>query len=117
MELQLPILEISMRPCNQCRQPVENNVFVCDDCQRWNEQQTENDSESAKPDDPPQADLSGGDLFVDHSYSILLGIFSCIISALFALVGLEISSWTGFFLGAGIGLLSGLVMFTILIRF
>jgi hypothetical protein len=106
-----------MRPCNQCRQPVENNVLICDDCKRWVEQENGDHPRLDPATESQPTDVSGGDMLVDHSYSILMVVFSCIVTALFALVGLAVNDWTGFLIGGGIGLVSGIVIFVFLIRF
>ncbi len=100
-----------MRPCNQCRQPVENSVLICEECARFNAEQGI-PAESNEPFAPQDEELA-----MDHSYSILMGAFSCIITALCALVGLAIYNWSGLLVGGAIGLLTGVIMFMILIRF
>ena len=106
-----------MRPCNRCRQPVENNVLICEPCKRWIEQENESSGESEGQAESPLVDVSGGDLSIDHSYSILMGLFIVIMTALLALVGLAVHDWIGFLIGGGVGVVSGVLIFTVLIRF
>ena len=106
-----------MRPCNQCRQPVENDVLICEQCKRWIETEGGDNPGFDGKSELSSADPSGGDLLVDHSHSILMGLFSCIMTALLALTGLAVHDWIGFLIGGGIGVVAGILIFTVLIRF
>ncbi len=99
-----------MRPCNQCGHPVENSILVCDDCKAWN---AANAPEESTTEDAPD---NSNDFYADHSYTILMGIFCLIITALFALVGLAVNDTPGFLIGGVAGILVGATMFTVMIR-
>ncbi len=104
-----------MRPCNQCRQPVENDITICDECRQWNEVHPEDDLSGLKP--PLETPLeSESKPIADHSYAILMGTFSLVITALFALIGLEVDGLEGFMIGGSIGFFIGLALFSIMIK-
>ena len=104
-----------MRPCNQCRQPVENDVEICEQCDRWNVTHPDSTtSPSKRAPIPLQPDEN--DFYADHSYGILMGIFCAIVAALFALVGLTVNGLGGFAIGCTAGIILGAVLFTVMVR-
>lgn len=53
---------------------------------------------------------------VDNSFNILMLAFNAIITALFALIGLAVYSWSGFMFGGLIGIVVGTVLFISMTR-
>lgn len=104
-----------MRPCNQCRQPVENSVRICDDCRQWNQSQLEKESAQPGSNYPESSEHDPG-TYSDYSYAILMGTFSLVITALFALIGLAIHGFDGFVIGGSAGLIIGIVLFSLMIK-
>ena len=104
-----------MRPCNQCRQPVENNVTICDECKQWNSSHAQDDS-SGSESNLQASSVNNKNAHADYSYAILMGIFSLVITALFALIGFAVGEFYGFFVGALIGIVAGVALFSITIK-
>jgi hypothetical protein len=110
------ILERAMRPCNQCRQPIENRRLICEQCEQKNLDEGNpyrasvglHTGENDLPDE--EEDI------VDHSFNILLLTFDAIIAALGAMLGLASYGWAGFFVGGAAGLLVGLFLFLTMTR-
>ncbi len=77
-----------MRPCNLCRQPIENRRLICEECERRNEDAGNpykasvglRVDESQMPNDEP---------VIDHSFNILMLAFDGVIAALGAMLGLH----------------------------
>lgn len=103
-----------MRPCNQCRQPVENSVAICDDCRLWNA--THSEHQSGAKSNRKDATKENANPQADYSYAILMGAFSMVITALFALIGMAIYGIDGFVVGGSIGLIVGVIVFSIAIK-
>ena len=103
-----------MRPCNQCRRPVENNVTICDECKQWNASNVEDESDA----ESRLAASSDGDSIphADYSYALLMGLFSLVITALFSLIGLVVGGSYGLVVGGSIGVVVGVVLFSITIK-
>lgn len=104
-----------MRPCNQCRHPIENRRLICEQCEQRNLDEGNPykasiglHSESKKNQDDER--------YVDHSFNILLLAFDAVIAALGALLGLATFGWTGFFIGGAVGLITGLFVFLVMTR-
>jgi hypothetical protein len=99
-----------MRPCNLCRQPVENRRLICEECERRNEDAGNpykasvglRVDESQMPNDEP---------VIDHSFNILMLAFDGVIAALGAMLGLATYGWTGFLIGGAIGSAVGVFLF------
>ena len=104
-----------MRPCNQCRQPVENSVTICEQCKKWNASHSQDQSE-APGDTSHESANRKSDIYADYSYALMMGVFSLVITALFALIGMAIYGFDGFVIGGSIGLVLGLVLFSIMIK-
>ena len=94
-----------MRPCNQCRQPVENEVFVCPQCEEYNRK---HNLESPKPVQAnPADDLEGGGhgKISDGSLGHVANAFYLVTVLLGAFVGLAIfGTFQSFIIGGLIGL-------------
>lgn len=94
-----------MRPCNQCRQPVENGVFVCSRCEEYN---AEHNLESPQPVQANLADdLEGGpNKKSDRSLGQVANAFYLVTVLFSALVGLAIfGTVQSFIIGGLIGLI------------
>ena len=95
-----------MRPCNQCRQAVENEVLICPKCEEYNRKH------NLQPPRPVQAnpadDLEGGGpgKISDGSLGQVASAFYLVTILLGAFVGLAIfGTFQAFFVGGLIGLL------------
>ena len=88
-----------MRPCNQCKQPVENEVFICEKCEAYNEQ---HGYETPKPLQAFTGDLhSNANLPHDDSMDLFMWLFLGSIGLGCALFGYLAGGFSGFFI-AGI---------------
>lgn len=104
-----------MRPCNQCRKPIENRRLICRECEQRNRDDGNpykasvglHVNDNASPND---------EKVVDHSFNILMLAFDGVIAALGAMMGLAVYGWTGFFIGGAVGLSMGLFLFFTMTR-
>lgn len=93
-----------MRPCKQCRQPVENAVFICPQCEEYNAKH------NLEPPQPVQAnpadDLEGrSGKITDGSLGQVANAFYLVTILLGALVGLALfGTIQSFIIGGLIGL-------------
>ena len=93
-----------MRPCKQCRQPVENGVYICPQCVQYN---TQNDLQPPQPIRAnPADDLESGTASPhDSSLGQVTKAFFLIIGLLGAMIGLAVfGSLQSFIIGGLIGL-------------
>ncbi len=93
-----------MRPCNQCRKPVENRVMICDDCKAYNlefglapkktiQANTEGDLE------PPAVEPN-----YDRSLGQIANAFYVVLVLLGALIGVvALGGFKGFVVGGIVG--------------
>ena len=93
-----------MRPCNQCRRPVENDVFICEVCREYNE------THGTEP--PPQPvgmadELPDVPTERDFSYTAMVLFFNVLLIAIGALLGLALFGPGGVMPGGVIGLFLG----------
>lgn len=105
-----------MRPCNQCRRPVENNVVICDACKDWNAAQRTDSGNKQDELGSEQGGFDRNEVQGDYSYAILMGAFSLVITGLFALIGMLIYGFDGFMAGGAVGLVVGVVLFSVAIK-
>lgn len=95
-----------MRPCNQCRQPVENGVYICQQCEQYNVQ---NDLQPPQPIQANPADdlEAGSENSYDGTLRQVSNAFYLILGLLGALIGLAVfGSFQSFIIGGLIGLVA-----------
>ena len=99
-----------MRPCNQCRQTVENGVFICSQCEDYNAKHNLEPPQPVKAN--PADDLEGGpNRIADSSVAQVVSAFYAVTGLLGALVGLVLfGTFQSFLIGGLIGLV-GCVIF------
>ena len=104
-----------MRPCNQCRRPIENRRLICSQCEKRNRDEGNpyKASVGLRIDDH---ESRREEKYVDHSFNILMLAFDAVIATLGALVGLALFGWTGLLIGGTTGLLIGLFLFLSMTR-
>ena len=93
-----------MRPCNQCRQTVENGVFICKKCEEYN---AKHNLEPPKPIQAnPAEDLEGDQgTTMDNSLGQVANAFYAVTVLLGALIGLAtFGTLHSFIIGGLIGL-------------
>lgn len=99
-----------MRPCNQCRQPIENKDLICARCEALNLERgvkpkphvginCENESHSPNPRD-----------YSLNTLAILMGATAMLMCAL---GGLALADLRGFVTGGAVGLLGGLILYSL----
>jgi hypothetical protein len=98
-----------MRPCNQCRQPIENRRLICEECERRNED--EGNPYKASVGIRVDNQMPSDEPVIDHSFNILMLAFDGVIAALGAMLGLATFGWTGFLIGGAIGCAVGVFLF------
>ena len=93
-----------MRPCNQCRQPVENEVLICPRCEEYNAKHNLQPPKPLKAN--PAEDLEGGATnSSDRSLGQVANVFYMITVLLGALIGLAVfGTFQAFIIGGLIGL-------------
>ncbi len=103
-----------MRPCNQCRTPIENAQLICKECKRRNEEA------GVVYDGSPRIQTELGDHEQpkegDSSYTLLMMTFYFVITALCGLIGLLAFGKEGFYTGICFGLITSLFLFSFMTR-
>lgn len=93
-----------MRPCNQCRQPIENNLQLCEACQDYNKERgiKAKPSVSIKPFDPSTQKPVPFDQTIN---TIMISFMVCSV-VFFGLLGWQLYGVRGFVAGVALGVLS-----------
>ena len=105
-----------MRPCNQCRKPVENDVFICKACEAFNEERgieppTEMGAYQGDPNPENFAQMKPANRFV-----VLPNAFSIILFLIGALTGLlYFETFGAFLIGGLVSLIGGTLGFRLLV--
>ncbi|MFK7769971.1 MAG: hypothetical protein AB8B55_22375 [Mariniblastus sp.] len=101
-----------MRPCNQCRAPIENAALICDDCEKRNlvvgykyDGAPRIQTETPKHKQPREG---------DYSYGLLLLAFCAVVSTICALVGLLVAGRQGFYTGCFVGFCISMFLFSMM---
>ena len=93
-----------MRPCNQCRQTVENGVFICKQCEEYNAKHNLDPPRPVQANPAEDLEAGSGNL-LDRSLGQVAYAFYLVTVLLAALVGLAIfGTFQSFIIGGLIGL-------------
>ena len=103
-----------MRPCNQCRRPVENDVFLCEQCAKYNEEHGVEAPKTMRAFmgdvEPPPVDPN-----LDGSVTQLATFFYCVVGLLFGLLGFALFGIQGLVIGGLVGTFLGMGLLRMLI--
>jgi len=95
-----------MRPCNQCRKPVENRVMICDQCKAYNEAHGLKPPKTIRANTEDDVEAPDVEPVYDRSLTQILSAFYLVIMLLGALIGVLIYGGVfGFIAGGVIGLI------------
>ena len=103
-----------MRPCNQCRKPVDNSVFICEKCKAYNEEHGIEAPKSIKAFSgsagPPSTSPESATSLIHMGLA-----FQGIVSLLCGLFCYLVFDWTGFLVGALLGIIVGFTTLRLII--
>ena len=92
-----------MRPCIQCKKPVENKVFICGKCEAYNE---EHGYESPQPPQAYTGQLhSNADMPHDETMDLFMWLFLGCIGLGAALFGYVAAGFSGFLIAGAMAVL------------
>ena len=104
-----------MRPCSQCKRPVENSVHVCADCEAYNREHGLEPPRRVATNTEVEDD-SNQPAFRDLGMDVMSMAFYLSAAVICALVGYLINTWAGLAIGGMIGFLVGISAIRLLIQ-